>query len=969
MLVRPFIQPISAFDVANGNGTATVGVLGGDVVETVNYEIYKDTVLVYSSSISVTDNVNPNTGLPIDGVRNFAITLASSMGLMNNNSYTIRVYTQNATLSETSGYSSVQYFSCYVAPSVSLKDSNGVAVGNNYEFTSQSGNLYVDFAPNDSSSPVILNSAQISIQGYDGSGYSEIYNSGMVYTPFTIKFDNLTPTENDNSNFTQYKLILTAETVQGMKLSNTYTGLTCAYTITSATDIFVVENNAIEGNIKVSMNLSTINGVAEPTATYTQVSDTKYNLDRTASGSKVTFSNQFNVATPYEIKFWFMPNASGDVIAQFVDNGNTYPLTYTLENGTTPTFTLTGGSIPAVSGTTENKSAYYYVSVVSLLSGFSVTVKNAYLATFDADGGTPETNSVYSNEIVQMPTDPEKEGYSFNGWYWYQYLATEDYLALKNAICQSTVGGTIITETTLAELSSLKGNTKQFNQLVRNGNITDSSYIHNYSSTYGNFTISNNVLTYVYKGGVNYGNALYFDLGTNFKTSHKYLLLIDCDGSFVTSSSNKYRFFARFSNASGNAIGTDNYLLNTQTTHCHIFMNNTLTSGIGNRLYFGYYSDNVPEGETFTISKVQLFDITAMGLDSITTVDEFTSLYPKAYYDYNAGTLYNSVISGLTLTGRNLFDKSTAINGKALGSNGALYDSVTRSVSGYIEVKQSMSYYIISPAGTDQYTIWFYDINKIAISGIASSSASVTSPSNAYYARICAYTTRIDEAILNVSDASFNGQYEPYRLSTINLPSTQTLGGVGTAQDGIQVTKNENDDYYTIKKIKRVESVDLGTKTWQRFNIEGTTTYLFATQINEMDSSRAKILSNSIYTINNTAVITNLSDLEMMSGPSVNYIYIRDDSFSDASTFKTAMSGVMLTYELATPVETTLTETSTLAEVSAIRENGGMIGVVGNTNEDYAQPDVTMDLSTKETVQLPFQMTENTKFFADYTQN
>ena len=34
-----------------------------------------------------------------------------------------------------------------------------------------------------------------------------------------------------------------------------------------------------------------------------------------------------------------------------------------------------------------------------------------------------------------------------------------------------------------------------------------------------------------------------------------------------------------------------------------------------------------------------------------------------------------------------------------------------------------------------------------------------------------------------------------------------------------------------------------------------------------------------------------------------NYVYIRDVDYTDAATFKTAMSGVMLYYELATPIE------------------------------------------------------------------
>ena len=72
-------------------------------------------------------------------------------------------------------------------------------------------------------------------------------------------------------------------------------------------------------------------------------------------------------------------------------------------------------------------------------------------------------------------------------------------------------------------------------------------------------------------------------------------------------------------------------------------------------------------------------------------------------------------------------------------------------------------------------------------------------------------------------------------------------------------------------------------------------------------------------------------------------IAIRDDSYSDAAAFKTAMDGVMLAYELATPTESVIAEHLTLADISAIAENGGIISVE-NSNGHIVQPDMVYDV-------------------------
>jgi hypothetical protein len=61
----------------------------------------------------------------------------------------------------------------------------------------------------------------------------------------------------------------------------------------------------------------------------------------------------------------------------------------------------------------------------------------------------------------------------------------------------------------------------------------------------------------------------------------------------------------------------------------------------------------------------------------------------------------------------------------------------------------------------------------------------------------------------------------------------------------------------------------------------------------------------------------------------------------------TAGTPVTIIYPLATPIVTTIKNDLTLAQVSAIAEQGGTITVVGNDNSEYAKPDLSVILSVK----------------------
>lgn len=44
--------------------------------------------------------------------------------------------------------------------------------------------------------------------------------------------------------------------------------------------------------------------------------------------------------------------------------------------------------------------------------------KTNYTLTFISDGEIYQTIETNGNEVIDLPIDPTKEGYDFDGWYW-----------------------------------------------------------------------------------------------------------------------------------------------------------------------------------------------------------------------------------------------------------------------------------------------------------------------------------------------------------------------------------------------------------------------------------------------------------------------------------------------------------------------------------------------------------------------
>lgn len=170
-----------------------------------------------------------------------------------------------------------------------------------------------------------------------------------------------------------------------------------------------------------------------------------------------------------------------------------------------------------------------------------------------------------------------------------------------------------------------------------------------------------------------------------------------------------------------------------------------------------------------------------------------------------------------------------------------------------------------------------------------------------------------NDICINISDTSKNGTYEPYNGHQIdlNIPTlTGKLNGAGSSvvifPDGMKKAGTVYDELVGNKAIKRVGSVDMGTLTWTYSSTYGVFfNPTWGTVPAGFDTSGTG--ASAVYNIiaNSSSEPSGWANMSLMfrSGYIGQNLCIKNTSYTDSATFKTAMSGVMLYYTLSSPQE------------------------------------------------------------------
>ena len=411
-------------------------------------------------------------------------------------------------------------------------------------------------------------------------------------------------------------------------------------------------------------------------------------------------------------------------------------------------------------------------------------------------------------------------------------------------------------------------------------------------------------------------------------TGHKYF----CKGRII-SNPNSITIRMRILSRTGNYVGAGTEVI------CIGTVNGKSNQGID--LFTADTDFSGVQVQYFCYDLTQIFGTTiadyVYGLEQTTAgtgVAWLKQHFPKMFGQYNpydAGSIQS--VSGLVshdVVGFNQWDEEWEL-GYYSPSSGTKSNSPSciRSTN-FIKVVPNGSYYLKAPNNTSVH-LCLYDANKGFLSHASLGNDVVTTlPNNAEYATFFmsdSYGTTYNHDIcINISDTSKNGTYEPYQKWLYPLDSNLELRGI---------PKLNNSDLYYDGDIYEADGtvtrkygiVDLGTLNWNKTTQSGVVVF-YCTLGNGLQNEAQSVCSKYPTTTQQNDFL--FSDKVGRHYGSSEYSFsrfaIHDSAYdnADETAFKSAMNGVYLVYELATPI----TETATPFEAIQKMVSGGTLQYV-----------------------------------------
>lgn len=479
-------------------------------------------------------------------------------------------------------------------------------------------------------------------------------------------------------------------------------------------------------------------------------------------------------------------------------------------------------------------------------------------------------------------------------------------------------------------VEQITGGTVAWNQQVPNGNFADTTYWAKASDA--TFSVSNNVGTF--KAAARYQSISAQGL-SNMVSGHVYMGLIDAQ-SYTNSNTG---FYVR--------RGSGSSIVQTASATLSTTMDRKAVMLKANDAGFAQFliQDNNETGwGEIKIKNAMLIDLNQLFGSTIADyiyqqeqsqagkgVYLFKSLFPKDYYAYNAGELMSVKTSARETVGKNLLpsytnngsrngatwvvnnDKSIVVNGTATALTDIPVIDMSKNFilpvgdyifSGGASNGGNTNHYIAireKSTGSDRYVL---------INNDTPTSFSITEDDEKLSVAIRLYANQtysdtVWKPMIRFSSAT-DSAYEPYQKHTYPLSNIELRGIPKLVNNQIQY---DGDIYKSDGSVmRRYGIVDLGTLVWTydsalpRFYSTDLASYVAkpgATIIGNLICARYPASSFSILWSSGTEDIIVISEGGAIS--------VKDTSYTSASAFKTAMSGVYLVYELATPTTETTT--------------------------------------------------------------
>ena len=382
-----------------------------------------------------------------------------------------------------------------------------------------------------------------------------------------------------------------------------------------------------------------------------------------------------------------------------------------------------------------------------------------------------------------------------------------------------------------ANFEAVYGNTLVWNQQMPISSVA--SYSGN-----GVTANNNNDGSYTINGTATNVNINYWLLGS-FTTSDNVVFTLKKDHKYLTKS---VLFFGTQSNT-----GVLRPSVNTTVETWSLFTVNT-----SDYLSRAVRMANLENGKTYSNYKVypMIIDLTAMGLGSITTVDEFTKLFPLSYYEYNTGELLSFNGTGIKTVGKNLLNADDVQVGKAWNNTSNSARACT-----FVPVRPNTTYTISATsistidATAIQQLGAIGDTNPLAsVSAITSSNLSrtFTTVDGCFIVAVQANKTSItkDDYVaceFQLEIGSSKTTYEQYKGSTASLPA---LTYFPTGMKSAGTVRDELKDNEAVTRVG-TRAYQSGDESDTSVTTDGTNTnYALATEVVQSITSTSLITEN-----------------------------------------------------------------------------------------------------------------------------
>ena len=375
-------------------------------------------------------------------------------------------------------------------------------------------------------------------------------------------------------------------------------------------------------------------------------------------------------------------------------------------------------------------------------------------------------------------------------------------------------------------------------------------------------------------------------------------------------------------------------------------------------------SDGNQKLDTSPFSNYEIFDLTQMfGIgNEPTSVEEFEAMFPNDYYQYNAGEIVSAGTESVVEQGKNLLnaDDYYAAYKQSDGSylnNSSDFAGINIPIGNYIG-KTLIATLKATVSSQPTSFFWLARINGTRIESSYAKGERV--PANTTGIARLTFTPKTQKDTLSMTYGQGTGDvivrdiqielgdtpttYAPFHRNVYQIPEViKALPGYGWSAG----TARNYVDYENKRYVQCVNSVDLGTLTWTAGGgISSRTVFIASSRkicgqkLSYNSAIASNILCSKYLAKSQNEVWSDAAPVGIATNATIDgYVYVNDTAYTDATAFKQAMQGVMLYYELETPI---VTDISSLIPDDFLRnievEAKGSVTFKNSNGDDYRIP-------------------------------